>query len=86
MCDINLQEIQGNLDAFTASFEDCNGNAGVANFELLEGNIYAVNGTATDDSQFSTEIEAPQLSGYNPTKVFKYIAKKLKEILCPTCM
>ena len=86
MCDINLQEIQGNLDSFTASFEDCNGNTGAANFELLEGNIYAINGTATDNSPINTEIEAPELSGYNPTKVFKYIAKKLKEILCPTCM
>ena len=91
MCNVSLIGTPtGDTEAFNADFEDCNQNTGdiYANllFASVNNGMYSVSGNATDGSGYSEEILIPNAERINPTKVFKYIAKKLKEVLCPTCM
>lgn len=52
-----------------------------------EYRLLSIVGRNTNGSPISVEIFAPKEEGeINPTKVFNYIVKKLKEVLCPKCM
>lgn len=89
MCDVNLLNTSGNADSFSADYEDCNqviGNAQIDEIFATNSNVlYSVNGVNTSGASFSDEILVPITEAINPTKVFNYIAKKIKEVLCPTC-
>lgn len=91
MCDITLnQPPTGTLENFTSDYSDCQGNTGSVQLERIaqttKNGVYAVTGTATDGSQIDEEVLVPNSEQINPTKVFQWVAKKLKEVLCPTCV
>lgn len=92
MCDITIVEVNGTSDEFEAIFEDCNAEQASVQVVLLgevpenQGGKYSIIGTATDGSPIEQEIIVPNSERINPTKVFKWVAKKLKKYLCPTCM
>ena len=89
MCEITVDQISGELPYFSADFSDCNGSGGGVHLELIaetsQNGVYSINGNATDSSTINDEILVPNSQRINPTKVFNYIAKKLKEVLCPSC-
>ena len=90
MCEITVDQISGEFPDFSVDFSDCDGNDGGVHLELIaetpQNGVYSINGNATDSSTINDEILVPNSQRINPTKVFNYIAKKLKETLCPTCM
>lgn len=92
MCSIKQQSITGNTDDFEADFSDCLeysfGNVTCQVVEELAGGAakYSVVGYATDNAQVEEEEEVPASERLNPGKVFKWIADKLKDVLCPSCM
>lgn len=92
MCDIVLNNITESPYSFTADFSDCtNSHHGSVNVDLIsedstaQTGTFSIVGTATDGSSVSEEETVPDAERINPSKVFKYIAKKLKEVLCPNC-
>lgn len=92
MCDIVIHEIDGNVDSFNAKYKDCalyaNGEVDCEVIEELAGGDgkYSVIGQNTQNNPVDTEVDVPASDRLNPTKVFLYIAKKIKENLCPECM
>lgn len=92
MCDIILTSIQGSTESIESEFEDCNGLSGEMTITLIselpqnQAGLYQVSGFATDGTEISEEVIVPNSERINPTKVFKWVVKKLKEIVCPTCM
>jgi hypothetical protein len=90
MCEILLLDIGGeDSDFFQATFEDCNQFEGNIDCSLLfespKNGLYSIKGISTDGKLYEAEILVPNSERINPTKVFKWVAKKLKEVLCPTC-
>jgi hypothetical protein len=92
MCSIKQQSISGNTDDFTADFSDCleyaYGEVTCVVIEELPGGAatYSITGYATDNAPVEEQEDVPASERLNPSKVFKWIADKLKETLCPTCM
>jgi len=84
-CNIELLEIDGNLESFSATYQDCNGNTGSVTIVLLEENLYSASGINTENLNFETEFKIGEEFNINPTKVFKFVAKILKKYLCPEC-
>lgn len=87
---ISLLDIVGkDSDFFQANFQDCNKFEGSINcyllFESRKNGLYSIQGRNTKDKLYEAEILVPNSERINPTKVFKWVAKKLKEIICPTC-
>jgi len=84
---INLIEIDGN----SATFENSEGSLEGSltwNDPVENGGIWEVTfqGTDTLSDPISTQTtEIDQSETINPTKVFWWIANKLKEVLCPEC-
>lgn len=81
MCEITLSNIQGQ----TADISDCSGNMGQLSYTHVEEGVYHFYGAATDGTPVDFNDSVPAESGISPAKVFKFIIKKAKEILCPTC-
>ena len=90
MCDITAKEISGEINNFEAVFENCKNEYGFIEVVLLKkkdkGCLYSIVGSATDETPIKEDKIIPNSHRINPSKVFKWIAKKLKDILCPTCM
>lgn len=87
MCDLSIVEIGEDVSNFNCDFMDCNGATGNASFvEVNPDGLYLIEGMATNEQSFSVQQVVPKEAKVNPTKLFKFIADKLKEILCPTCM
>jgi len=91
MCNITILEIEGNVDSFNCIFTDCENNNGQFQFELQkelpqnQAGHYIYSGSSTDGAETTGSVIVPNTMRINPTKVFNYVVKKLKEILCPTC-
>ena len=83
MCKLNLIEINGDIEQFSATYQDCEGAQGVVTI-TKNGTNYNLIGNNTAGENFETDIEIIE-AGINPTKVFKLVAKLLKKYLCPTC-
>ena len=87
MCDITLVNQYANTYEYE---EDCNQDEGV--LHLVEGSDngthtdFAMTGTDTDGQEIDDSISVPNAEKINPSKLFKYIAKTLKGLLCPSCL
>ena len=87
MCDITLINQYANTYEYE---EDCNHDEGV--LHLVEGSdngtetTFTMSGTDTDSGQIIGTIDVPNSEKISPSKLFKYIAKTVKGLLCPSCL
>ncbi len=91
MCKITILEIGENIESFNCVFVDCENGQANFRFELHkelpqnQSGHYIYTGTNTEGEENSGSVVVPNSERLNPTKVFYYIAKKIKEVLCPKC-
>lgn len=82
-CDITVSNIQGQ----TADITGCNSSQqGQLSYTHVEDDLYHFTGSATDGTPLDFEDTVPAQDSVSPSKLFQYIAKKAKELLCPQCM
>ena len=87
MCDLSIITIGEDVVQFECEFKDCSDNTGsLSAVDTTGDGLYLFEGTSTNGTSFSTEEQVPEDARLNPTKVFKFIAEKLKDLLCPTCV
>jgi hypothetical protein len=87
-CDITQTYNNGTYYDFEGCSSSVTGDCDITLIDELENGdgLYSVTGTATDGSNIDEEIIIPAAERVNPSKVFKWVAKKLKDVLCPSCM
>lgn len=92
MCELSLlNQLPAQADEFHAEYQDCNQSNGECDFVLLsedqgaQTGLYKIEGTGATGLPFLEEVDVPNQHRVNPTKVFWFVYKVLKDKLCPTC-